>query len=94
MIIGSHVQAKVQAKLVLFYLYIFPSLIEGFPVEFDKSIYLTNAFGPYFYLGNVSQHLVSDKFHLFLLFLHVLCFCLLYDLVLAHELCPIVCGVV
>jgi hypothetical protein len=28
------------------------------------------------------------------LFLHVLCFCLLYDLVLAHELCPIVCGVV
>ena len=37
MIIGSHVQAKVQAKLVSFYLYIFPSLIEGFPVEFDKS---------------------------------------------------------
>jgi hypothetical protein len=39
MIIGSHVQAKVQAKLVLFDLYIFPSLIEGFPVEFDKSIF-------------------------------------------------------
>lgn len=93
MIIGSHVQAKVQAKLVLFYLYVFLPLIEGFLLDLTK-VHLTNAFVPYFCLGNVSQRLVSVKFHLFLLFLHVLSFCLIYDLVLVLVLCPIVCGVV